>query len=133
MPPEVTLEFVIPPELGDADEVRQILRERVAFVEEDLAATRARTGVPILGRRAILRQPWWAQPSSHEPRRGLRPRVAARSFWPRLEALLRNRDFVSRYGEARAHWLAGLAAVFPSGTYWLRRFANVPITQPIAN
>ncbi len=56
MPPEVTLELVIPPELGDPDEARRILRERVAFVEDDLAATRARTGVPILGRRAILRQ-----------------------------------------------------------------------------
>ncbi len=133
MPPEVTLELVIPPELGDPDEARRILRERVAFVEDDLAATRARTGVPILGRRAILRQPWWGQPSTHAPRRGLRPRVAARSFWPRLEALLRNRDFVSSYREARARWLAGLAAVFPIGTYWLRRFANVPVTEPVAN
>ena len=46
---------------------------------------------------------------------------------------MRNRDFVSSYREARARWLAGLAAVFPIGTYWLRRFANVPITEPVAN
>lgn len=133
MPPEVTLELVIPPELGDADEVRRVLRERVAFVEAELATARGKTGVRILGRKAISRQPWWGQPSSFAPRGGVRPRVAARGLWPRLEAYLRNRDFVSSYREARERWRAGLAAVFPIGTYWLRRFANVSIAAPAAN
>jgi len=37
-------------------------------------------------------------------------------------------------GEHRTErWLAGLAAVFPIGTYWLRRFANVSIAEPVAS
>jgi REP element-mobilizing transposase RayT len=127
MPPAVTLDLVIPPELGDPDDVRQRLRARVAVIEDEVAASRRRTGAPILGRRAILRQPWRGQPASHAPRRGLRPRVAARSVWSRVEALLRDRAFVDSYRAARLRWRAGLDAVFPPGTYWLRRFAAVHV------
>jgi hypothetical protein len=35
-----------------------------------------------------------------EPRRNLRPRIATRSQWPRIEALLRNRAFVADYTRA---------------------------------
>ncbi|MEQ1729092.1 MAG: hypothetical protein ABL982_12005, partial [Vicinamibacterales bacterium] len=66
-------------------------------------------------------------PGSVEPRRGLRPRVAARSVWSRVEALRRNRAFEDAYRTARLLWLAGFAVVFPPGTYWLRRFAGVPV------
>ena len=44
-----------------------------------------------------------------------------------VEALQRNRAFVEEYRLARAAWLAGTRVAFPPGTYWLRRFANVPI------
>jgi hypothetical protein len=33
------------------------------------------------------------------------------------------------YAAARAAWQTGAAFRFPSGTYWLRRFANVPIAS----
>jgi hypothetical protein len=59
--------------------------------------------------------------------RGLRPRVAARSRWQRVAALQRNRDFIDAYRAARMLWRAGLPAVFPPGTYWLARFANVTV------
>jgi hypothetical protein len=62
-----------------------------------------------------------------EPRRNLRPRVTARSKWARIEALRRNRVFLVDYAVARAGWQDGEAVMFPIGTYWLRRFANVPI------
>jgi len=129
MPAEVTLQLVIPPELGDSAEVRRTIRERVAAVEAEVAAQRARSSAPLLGRRAVLLQSWRGQPTSREPRRGLRPRIAARSKWTRFEALQRCREFLSSYREARDRWLRGLAAVFPIGTYWLRRFANVPIAE----
>lgn len=74
-----------------------------------------------------MRQDWQARPTTHEPRRNLRPQLAARSRWARFEAIARNREFLAAYREARADWLAGLAAVFPSGTYWLRHFAQVPV------
>ena len=85
-----------------------------------------RSGVSV----RILQQDWRSRPTSHGPRRGLRPRVAARSVWARVEALQRNRAFIDAYRTARAAWLAGLEAVFPPGTYWLRRFASVVVAEP---
>ncbi|MCE9576530.1 MAG: hypothetical protein K8W52_25495 [Deltaproteobacteria bacterium] len=130
MPAEATLRLVIPPELGDPDEIRRALRARVAAVEAHHAQARAGRGEAIVGRRAITQQSWREHPPSAERRRGLRPRVAARRLCSRLEALVRDREFVSTYRECRKRWLAGLATVFPAGTYWLRRFANVPIAAP---
>jgi hypothetical protein len=55
--------------------------------------------------------------------------VAARNKWARIEALCRNRAFVTAYAVARASWRDGIAAVFPPGTYWLRRFAHVTVAE----
>ncbi|MBL8621321.1 MAG: hypothetical protein JNK64_08460 [Myxococcales bacterium] len=41
--------------------------------------------------------------------------------------LQRNRAFEAAYHVARRAWLAKVPVEFPPGTYWLRRFANVPI------
>lgn len=46
----------------------------------------------------------------------------------RIEAHLRNRQFLTAYREARELWIAGAQSLFPIGTYWLRRFAQVPIS-----
>jgi len=127
MPRSVTLELVIPPELGDPDEIRRELMARVEATEGALADDRRRTGRRVLGRRAVLDQSPSAQPATVEPRRGLNPRAAAKDKWSRTEALLRNREFVVEYRHARTRWLAGIAAIFPPGTYWLRRFAGVPV------
>ena len=75
----------------------------------------------------VRMQSWRASPSSVEPRRNLRARVATRCKWVRIEALLRNRVFVVEYASARERWRNGMAAVFPAGTYWLQRFASVPL------
>jgi hypothetical protein len=127
MPEAVEMRLAVPAELGPEAEVLEDLRQRVAAAVASIAEERQRMGKRILGRRAVLRQPWWEQPQSFEPRRNLRPRVAARSKWARIEALLRNRVFVRDYAAARAAWLDGVAVIFPPGTYWLRRFANVPV------
>ncbi len=83
----------------------------------------------MLGRRAVLQQSWHGFPSSIEPRRNLRPQVASRSQWHRLEALLRNRTFIEDYIRAREAWREGKLVTFPPGTYWLRRFANVVVAE----
>jgi hypothetical protein len=64
-----------------------------------------------------------------EPRRNLRLQIASRSKWARIEALLRNRAFVVEYTIARDRWRDGIPAVFPPGTYWLQRFASVPVLE----
>jgi hypothetical protein len=129
MPKTVTLPLVVPPELGDVAEVVDELRVRVAAREAQAAAERQRTGRSVLGCRAVRRQSWRDAPTTREPRRNLRPQVAARSRWARIEALRRNRAFVAAYRDARVRWVAGQLVTFPPGTYWLRRFANVPLTS----
>jgi hypothetical protein len=55
--------------------------------------------------------------------------VASRSKWARIEALLRDRAFVADYLSARGRWRQGESPLFPPGTYWLRRFAYVPVAE----
>lgn len=132
MPPSVTLQLAIPAELGDPDGFVRGIFDGVTAVENGKREERARTGRRIVGRGQVLRQSWRDCPTSNEPSRTLNPRVAARSKWHRIQALLRNKAFVAAYKSARLAWLAGLDVVFPAGTYWLRRFANVPIaTSPV--
>ncbi len=129
MPAEITLQLTIPPELGDRDEILAEVQARVAAVEEEAARERARTGKRVLGRYAVLRQSWRDSPTSREPRRGLRPTIAARSLWARLEAIQRKRDFIAAYRRARQALLAGAPVPFPPGTYWLRRFFGVEVAS----
>jgi hypothetical protein len=129
MPDALQMPLTIPPELGPPAAVISTLRERVRIVELDRAAERLRTGRRVLGRRAVLAQSWRDHPASCEPRQNLRPRVAARSKWARIEALMRNRAFAEAYADARARWRDGVPAVFPPGTYWLQRFASVPVFE----
>jgi hypothetical protein len=129
MPDALELPLTLPAELGPAAAVRSELRDRVRAVELGRAAERERTGRRVLGRRAVLAQSWCEGPVTVEPRRNLRPRIATRSHWPRIEALLRNRAFAADYAGARDQWRSGLPAVFPAGTYWLRRFASVPVLE----
>lgn len=123
------MRLTIPPALGPEAEVLAELRERVQAVEAKCDAERRQTGRRVLGRRAVLHQSWRGVPSSIEPRRNLRPQVASRSNWHRIEALLRNRAFIEEYIRARDAWREDNPVVFPQGTYWLRRFANVVIAE----
>ncbi|HVK85748.1 MAG TPA: hypothetical protein VM513_16630 [Kofleriaceae bacterium] len=127
MPGEVEMTFTLPSELGATTELLEQLRGRIEHVETVGARDRQQRGRVVIGRRRIARQSWRESPSSHEPRRNLRPRVAARSKWARLEALQRNRDFVVEYRAAWVRWRAGLPALFPPGTYALVRLANVKV------
>ena len=130
MPETVTLTFRIPPELGDEDEILAQIRRRVAEVEAQEAAKRAAGGKRVLGRRAVRKQSWRDRPRTHEPRFGLRPQVACRDKWRRIEALQRNQLFLDAYADARRLWLQGKPTLFPHGTYWLRHFAFVPVAAP---
>ena len=129
MPEAVEMMLTIPPELGPADAVLAELRDRVRAVEHERAIDRQRTGRRVQGRRAVLAQSWRDHPGTREPRRNLRPRVATRSKWGRIEALGRNQEFADEYASARQRWRDGAAVVFPAGTYWLQRFASVVVLE----
>ena len=127
MPETVTLQIDRPAGLKELseDEFTAMVEGRIRAVEEAAAFERARTGARVLGRRAVLGQKWSDRPASREPRRQLDPRVAARSKWSRIEALLRNRIFREAYVVAREAFCAGdRKVIFPAGTYWLRRFVQ---------
>jgi putative transposase len=125
MPEEVELDLVIPPELGPPDEIRAAVRAGVERVEREMAEERMRSGKRVLGRRAVRKQSWRNSPTSREPRRNLRPRFAgARDLV--VAAIVRFRAFLADYRDARMCWLDGRKrTVFPTGTYWLARFAPV--------
>ena len=75
----------------------------------------------FLGRRAVLCQSPWTTPSAREERRVLRPRVACRDKWKRVEALQRLKLFLIAYRNAWLRFRAGQRdVVFPAGTYGLR-------------
>lgn len=131
MPEEVSLRLRIPPELGDHDVIVAAVKARVRQVERAEARKRAESGQRVLGRYAVLRQSWRDSPTSREPRRGLRPTFVARSIWALLERSQRKRRWQSEYRQCRDLLLAGARAVFPHGTYWLRRFFGVEV-KPIS-
>ena len=127
MPEEVTLSFARPRgyEHLTAAEFAALVTDRIRQVEERVAIQRQREGWEVLGRKGVLSQRWSDRPGDREQRRALNPRVAARSKWSRIEALLRNRSFREAYVAARALFVEGVRDVlFPAGTYWLRRFAR---------
>jgi len=127
MPEDITLDLVRAPgfeHLGPG-EFSALLIERIGAVEQSAATTRRQTGLSIKGVSAVLAQPWSAQPDTEASRHELNPRVASRNIWRRIETIRRNKAFVAAYRAARDMLLAGAEAIFPAGTYWLRRFAGI--------
>ncbi len=127
MPAEVSMTLRIPPELGDHDAFVAKLKRLVDSTVENERWKREQTGQKVLGRNAVMRRSWRESPTSKAPRRGLRPTIAGKDLWKRLEAIQRKQEFVERYRIARQALLAGAPIPFPYGTYWLKRFMNVPV------
>lgn len=127
MPAEVSMVLRIPPELGDHDIFVAKLQRLVESTVANEKHKRDESGRKVLGRNAVLRRSWRESPTSKAPRRGLRPTIAGKDLWKRLEAIQRKREFVERYRLARQALLAGSPVPFPYGTYWLKRFMNVQV------
>jgi hypothetical protein len=109
---------------------QRLLASEIRATEKKAAAERTTRGQSVLGRHQVLRQRPTDRPRSAEPRRRLSPRVASVNKWARMEAHQRNKLFLVAYRAARELWQAGKEAMFPRGTYWLRRFAGVPV-EPV--
>jgi hypothetical protein len=126
MPEEVVLRMTVPPELGTREEIVARVKAGVEAYERRAAEERMRTGKRVLGRKRVLKQSWKACAVKEEPRRNLRPRFSGRPTECAI-ALLGYKAFVCAYRDARLRWLAKQPAQFPPGTYWLARFAAIPI------
>lgn len=120
LPDEVVLQLTAPPRFESAEHFREELASALEQRESE-ARSRWRARGGFLGVARILGQRPTARPAGGEPRRGLKPRVAARDKWKRAEALERLLEFLHEY---RAAWKARRAGrsgvVFPHGTYLLR-------------
>jgi len=124
LPEEAALEVRPPPGFASAEDFRgQLL---AALAEREAQAARDARG-RFLGVARVLAQRPTGRPATEEPRRTLRPRVAARDKWKRIEALGRLAEFLSSYRAALSARRAGEQDVaFPCGTYLLRVAHGVP-------
>jgi REP element-mobilizing transposase RayT len=116
MPETATLELTRPActEIDDAsfdERLRHDVRRR-----EDAANERG----GVMGMEAVMQQDWNDCPTSHEPRRGLKPRVAGKNKWARIAALQRSAAWLEAYAVARLAFVSGERDVeFPFGTWWM--------------
>ncbi len=117
MPESVPLELCTPPGFASAAAFREQL---VSALAEREAEARKKAG-GFQGVARVMAQRPTAQPRSVEPRRQLRPRVAARDGQQRIAALARLMDFLAEYRAALKEWRDGTRSVlFPAGTYQMR-------------
>ena len=128
MPEEIEFTIAPPPQFRhlSAEAYETLVQKMLFRREQKIVAKMAAQGRSFFGVRAVMGQRPAASPKSREPRRGLNPRVAARSKWQRIEAIQRNKLFLAEYHQARRLWKDGdREVVFPLGTYALRIHANV--------
>jgi len=121
MPAEVTLKLTVPPAIDMSWQAWVgAVAGRVRDLEERYAARRLRDGTRILGRRAVLKQSPWDKPKGHEPKRGMKPRVACKDKWRRIAMLQRSKAWLQQYRAALVSYRAGnRSVVFPWGTWQL--------------
>ena len=121
LPEEVELALVVPPGFSSAAEFRDQLRSALAELEQRARCDVSSSGRGFLGEAKVLGQDPRRRPVAGEPRRTLKPRVASRDKWKRIEALLRLVEFLRQYRLAWSALRSGERdAVFPAGTYLLR-------------
>ncbi|MBK9517634.1 MAG: hypothetical protein IPO09_09830 [Anaeromyxobacter sp.] len=125
-PRTAPLKLVCPKGLGSVEALRRRLADALTEREDRAARELAEAGRSFMGARKVLAQSPFARPAPGEPRRGLKPRVASRDKWKRLEAIGRLKAFLAEYREAWRAFKAGAReVVFPDGTYGMRQWCGV--------
>jgi REP element-mobilizing transposase RayT len=131
LPDEARLELAVPEGFASAEEFGERVAAALADREERARAALREQRREPLGAAAVVEEEPSSQPKPNEPRRQLRPRVAARDKWKRIEALGRLVEFLRTYREAWRALRSGLRdVVFPAGTYSLRVFHGVRCAAP---
>jgi hypothetical protein len=128
LPTVVKVNMARPPIFAPLDDRSLAMRLAVA-IERRVRNARAallKRGLRFRGAKAVLQQPFAAVPTSVAVRRTLNPRVAARDWRARIDALRGLAAFRRAYRQALNAWRSGLREVtFPAGTYALRLYAGV--------
>lgn len=115
----------------DDDAFVTLVEREVACREDALRHDADEAGRLFIGRRAVLFTSPMQNPSTHEPRRQMNPRVACRNKQARIEALRRIKGFIDGYRQALVQYRAGhLDVIFPAGTYWLRVHLGAKCAAP---
>jgi hypothetical protein len=130
MPETVTITFEPPPALTHlpSEEYVRVVLEKIGLVEREAETRRRDTGTAVLGHKRILAQHWNDRPADAEPRRELSPALACRDKWRRIERIKQNKLFQTLYRAAFEGFRAGVAAIFPLGTWGMRFRASIQIS-----
>lgn len=132
MPEAISLTLARPAiflELSD-DELYEKLEQEVRRRELQHQDELRREGRRFMGAYKLARQPWNRAPKSFRERFKVTPKVASSCQWMLLAQLQRNREWEREYAAARELLRAGLPAVYPRGTYWMKHFARVDVAPP---
>lgn len=122
LPKTVQLQVAVPPAHRNdhrawVERVHAAVREKERSTGEEHLATGAR----VVGRRRILAASAFDRPTTHEPRRNLRPHMACRNGERRVREILALRRFRAVHAEARRQFADGQRDVlFPAGTFQMR-------------
>lgn len=126
LPEEIDLALTVPPGFASDVDFRAALAAAVRELEDKHDVERRAVGRRVLGVPRVLAQNPRSRPPGAEPRFQLKPRIAARDKWRRIEGALRVREFERAYRQAREKMIAGARdAIFPAGTYLLRLIFGV--------
>jgi len=121
-----SLELACPEGFGSVEALRQRLTDALTEREDRAAREVAEAGRSFMGAKKVLAQSPFARPAPREVRRGLKPRVASRDKWKRLEAIGRLKAFLAEYRVAWEAFKGGAReVVFPDGTYGMRVWFEV--------
>ena len=128
VPQSLSLPLSPPPCFSNKSPYLGALRALVGSRLRALHAQWARQGRRVLGRKAVRKTPVTARPSTPKERFGRSPTFSALTGPMWRQAVKRLRGFRAAYRLAYQAWRSGNPdVVFPAGTWWLARCANVTV------
>jgi len=122
-PSEATFRIVPP---AGIENLSERLDAEVSRLLELAHAEMRQKRLVFLGRQRVMKTSFSKRAKSLEQKRGLVPRVAAKSMYLRVALLGAYREFLKSYHAAMERWRLGARdVVFPEGTWWMRVFHGV--------
>jgi REP element-mobilizing transposase RayT len=129
-PDRATLRIDLPDALDQTD-VDELLPREIVRREHEIRAEARQTNRRFLGRGRVLKQSPFKHPRCEAQRGTLKPLIACRDKFKRIEALRQLKIFLDAYHCARQQFVAGVwNAFFPFGTYGMRIWFGVKCAEP---